>query len=132
MVINSRNPESVGASARKITEDTGSTCHVARRYDCPILPAAVGGRNNCHVRGTGHHHCQCRGPPAGSFETFDDAAWQYALKLQFMSQVRLIRCPSRTTQILRCQCANGYLDLSEASPAWLWFCPTVSGLPRLD
>ena len=31
------------------------------------------------------------GPPAGSFETFDEAAWQQAVDTSFMSHVRLIR-----------------------------------------
>jgi len=31
------------------------------------------------------------GPPAGSFETFDDAAWQQAFNLSLMSHVRMIR-----------------------------------------
>lgn len=31
------------------------------------------------------------GPPAGSFETFDDAAWQQAVNLSLMSHVRMIR-----------------------------------------
>jgi 3-oxoacyl-[acyl-carrier protein] reductase len=31
------------------------------------------------------------GPPAGNFEAFDDAAWQHAVELSFLSHVRLIR-----------------------------------------
>jgi 3-oxoacyl-[acyl-carrier protein] reductase len=31
------------------------------------------------------------GPPAGSFESFDDAAWEKAFDLVFLSHVRLIR-----------------------------------------
>jgi 3-oxoacyl-[acyl-carrier protein] reductase len=31
------------------------------------------------------------GPPAGKFETFDDATWQQAVELSFLSHVRLIR-----------------------------------------
>lgn len=31
------------------------------------------------------------GPPAGKFEDFDDAAWQQAVELSFLSHVRLIR-----------------------------------------
>ncbi len=31
------------------------------------------------------------GPPPGSFETFDDAAWQQAIELSLLSHVRLIR-----------------------------------------
>jgi 3-oxoacyl-[acyl-carrier protein] reductase len=31
------------------------------------------------------------GPPAGSFETFDEATWQKAVDTSFMSHVRLIR-----------------------------------------
>lgn len=31
------------------------------------------------------------GPPAGKFESFDDAAWQQAVELSFLSHVRIIR-----------------------------------------
>jgi 3-oxoacyl-[acyl-carrier protein] reductase len=31
------------------------------------------------------------GPPAGAFESFDEAAWQKAIELSFMSHVRLIK-----------------------------------------
>ena len=31
------------------------------------------------------------GPPAGAFEDFDEATWQHAVDLSFMSHVRLIR-----------------------------------------
>lgn len=31
------------------------------------------------------------GPPSGKFEDFDDATWQYAVELSFLSHVRLIR-----------------------------------------
>lgn len=35
--------------------------------------------------------CNAGGPPSGSFENFDDAAWQKAVELSFFSQVRTIR-----------------------------------------
>lgn len=35
--------------------------------------------------------CNAGGPPAGTFESFDEAAWQKAIDLSFMSHVRLIR-----------------------------------------
>ena len=35
--------------------------------------------------------CNSGGPPAGSFESFDEAAWQKAIDLSFLSHVRLIR-----------------------------------------
>jgi 3-oxoacyl-[acyl-carrier protein] reductase len=35
--------------------------------------------------------CNAGGPPAGTFESFDEAAWQKAIDLSFMSHVRLIK-----------------------------------------
>jgi 3-oxoacyl-[acyl-carrier protein] reductase len=35
--------------------------------------------------------CNAGGPPPGAFETFDEATWQKALDLSFMSNVRLIQ-----------------------------------------
>jgi len=35
--------------------------------------------------------CNAGGPPPGRFESFDEAAWQQAIEISFMSNVRLIR-----------------------------------------
>jgi 3-oxoacyl-[acyl-carrier protein] reductase len=35
--------------------------------------------------------CNAGGPPAGAFDSFDEAAWQKAIDLSFMSHVRLIK-----------------------------------------
>lgn len=35
--------------------------------------------------------CNAGGPPPGAFETFDEEAWQKAINLSFMSNVRLIK-----------------------------------------
>jgi len=35
--------------------------------------------------------CNAGGPPPGGFESFDDAAWEKAIEVSFMSNVRLIR-----------------------------------------
>lgn len=35
--------------------------------------------------------CNAGGPPPGAFESFDEAAWQKAIDLSFMSSVRLIK-----------------------------------------
>jgi 3-oxoacyl-[acyl-carrier protein] reductase len=35
--------------------------------------------------------CNAGGPPPGAFETFDEATWQKAIDLSFMSNVRLIK-----------------------------------------
>jgi 3-oxoacyl-[acyl-carrier protein] reductase len=35
--------------------------------------------------------CNAGGPPPGAFESFDEAAWQKAIDLSFMSNVRLIK-----------------------------------------
>jgi 3-oxoacyl-[acyl-carrier protein] reductase len=92
VIINSRDEEKLALSAKLITDETGK----------PVIPIAGDitkpetvhtllneiqtrfGRLDVLI-------CNAGGPPAGAFESFDDAQWQSAIDLSFMSQVRLIR-----------------------------------------
>ncbi len=92
VVINSRNPESVTAAAQNITAETNGVCHgIAGNMTDPAFPHQLVHQVVSQFNGLDIVIANAGGPPAGSFESFDDDAWQKAFELQFMSQVRLIR-----------------------------------------
>lgn len=92
VAVNSRGEEKAKAAAEKITAETGTTAYGlagdvsdASAADTLIQSAveALGGLDIL-ITNAG-------GPPAGSFELFDDKTWQKAVDTSFMSHVRLIR-----------------------------------------
>ncbi len=91
VVINSRNEKSVKAAAQTIEKETGSrTRGIAGDVSDPSVPdklvieaASLMGGIDLLVTNAG-------GPPSGSFESFDEAAWETAVSLSFLSHVRLI------------------------------------------
>ena len=92
VAINGRNPEKLAAAAQKLAAETGSQVialsgDVTNPGEASMLvqqsAAALGGLDLL-VTNAG-------GPPAGKFEDFDEAAWQQAVELSFLSHVRLIR-----------------------------------------
>lgn len=92
VALNSRDPQALHAAARQIGVETGAE---ALAFAGDLAQAgipeqvvrqaaeALGGLDLL-VTNTG-------GPPAGKFDSFDDAAWQQAVELNFLSHVRLIR-----------------------------------------
>lgn len=92
VALNSRDEEKVTAAAEMIARATGTQAHGfagdvsdASTAETLIKSAAetLGGLDIL-ITNAG-------GPPAGSFEIFDDAAWQKAIESSLMSHVRLIR-----------------------------------------
>jgi 3-oxoacyl-[acyl-carrier protein] reductase len=90
--INSRDEEKVKAAAQKINNETGTQAYgiagdvgEASAADNLIKSVAdsLGGLDIL-ITNAG-------GPPAGSFEIFDEETWQKAVDVSFMSHVRLIR-----------------------------------------
>jgi 3-oxoacyl-[acyl-carrier protein] reductase len=92
VVVNSREAENAGAAAERITNETGlkafgmaGDVSDASAAENLIRSAAdVLGGLDILITNAG-------GPPAGSFEIFDEATWQKAVDTSFMSHVRLIR-----------------------------------------
>lgn len=92
VVINGRNPDSLGQAAGRIQKETGSkTAYVAgdaadpERAQGLIKEAAeILGGLDLLVTNTG-------GPPSGKFDTISEDVWQRAVNLAFMSHVRLIQ-----------------------------------------
>ena len=92
VAINSRSPESIAKAADKLTAEIGArVIPLAGDVSDPAAAdqliqgtvSALGGLDLL-VTNSG-------GPPAGSFEQFDDLAWANAVELVFLSHVRLIR-----------------------------------------
>lgn len=92
VVINSRDEEKVKAAAERIASETGAQAYgVAGDVSDAstaetLIQSAVESLGGLDILIT-----NAGGPPAGSFETFDEDTWQKAVDSSFMSHVRLIR-----------------------------------------
>ena len=92
VVINSRNEEQVKAAAELIAGAMGTPAFgVAGDVNDAsaaetLINSAVESLGGLDILIT-----NAGGPPAGSFETFDDGTWQKAIDTSFTSHVRLIR-----------------------------------------
>ena len=92
VAINSRDELKVKAAAEKITKETGAQV-IALAGDVTdasvpekLVKAALETLGGLDILIT-----NAGGPPAGAFESFDEATWQKAVDMSFMSHVRLIR-----------------------------------------
>ena len=91
VAINSRNAENLTKAAEKLSAESGQLVHPragdlaeADMIESLVAQAAAKmGALDILVTNAG-------GPPAGAFESFDEAAWQKAIDLSFLSHVRLI------------------------------------------
>lgn len=92
IVLNSRDEEKVKAAAEEIADQTGTQAYgvagdVSNASTAEVLiKSAVESLGGLDILIT-----NAGGPPAGSFEIFDEEAWQKAVDTSFMSHVRLIR-----------------------------------------
>ena len=92
VAINGRDEERIKASAEAIAQETGTQAYGlagdAADVSVPerLIEQAVESLDGLDILIT-----NTGGPPAGSFEIFDEAAWQKAVDTSFMSHVRLIR-----------------------------------------
>ena len=92
VVINSRDDDKIKAAAEKITTETGTqVIGLAGDVTTPSVPQYLLEQTVKSLGGIDILITNTGGPPAGSFEVFDDAAWHKAVELSFMSHVRLIR-----------------------------------------
>jgi 3-oxoacyl-[acyl-carrier protein] reductase len=92
VAINSRDEDKVKAAAEKIVNETGTPAYGvagdvsdASTADA-LIQSVVESLGGLDILIT-----NAGGPPAGSFETFDEDTWQKAVDSSFMSHVRLIR-----------------------------------------
>jgi 3-oxoacyl-[acyl-carrier protein] reductase len=92
VAINGRDEGKVKAAAEKIVNETGTQayCLVGDVGDASKAEALIKSTVEA-LGGLDILITNAGGPPAGSFETFDEAAWQQAVDTSFLSHVRLIR-----------------------------------------
>ncbi len=92
VVINSRNASNLDEAVRKINLDTQAQVFaLPGDVADPAVPAHLVEQAAAFSGGLDILITNAGGPPAGPFEAFDDEAWQKAVELSFLSQVRLIR-----------------------------------------
>jgi 3-oxoacyl-[acyl-carrier protein] reductase len=92
VAINSRRKENVTEVARKLSGETGNEI-LGLHGDVTDneVPARLIKETVQELGGLDILITNSGGPPAGSFESFDDLAWQRGIELSLMSHVRLIR-----------------------------------------
>jgi len=92
VVINSRSPEKLDqAAATLIAETGGDVITLAGDMADPGVPDFLIEQTIQHFSALDLLVTNAGGPPAGSFESFDDAAWEKAFDLVFLCHVRLIQ-----------------------------------------
>jgi len=92
VAINSRNPESLSQSAQAIADETGSRIvPISGDVTVPDFAGQLLDRCVNALGGLDLLVTNAGGPPAGSFESFDDGTWAKAVELSFLSHVRVIR-----------------------------------------
>jgi 3-oxoacyl-[acyl-carrier protein] reductase len=92
VTINSRDSAKVSAAAARILAETGGTAFgLAGDVTDPDVPGRLVNDTARLMGGLDILITNAGGPPSGAFESFDDASWQKAIDLSFMSHVRLIK-----------------------------------------
>ncbi len=92
VVINSRDEARIKAAAERIARETGaSVVGVAGDVGNPSVPEKLLEQAVEFLGGLDLLVTNAGGPPAGAFESFDEATWEKAINLSFMNHVRLIR-----------------------------------------
>ena len=92
VAVNSREPENAKAAAEKITAETGTQAYgfAGDVSDAATAESLIQSTVEA-LGGLDILITNAGGPPAGSFELFDEATWQKAVDTSFLSHVRLIR-----------------------------------------
>lgn len=92
VAVNSRSEASAQTAAKKISGETGSkVIGLAGDVSLPDVPEKLIEQAVNAFGGLDLLMTNAGGPPAGPFESFDEATWQKAVELSFLSHVRLIR-----------------------------------------
>ena len=92
LAINSRDESNITAAAERLAVATGfPVSGLAGNVNDPQVPARLIEQEVQTLGGLDLLVTNTGGPPAGKFETFDDATWQSAVESSLLSHVRLIR-----------------------------------------
>ncbi len=92
VVINSRHAEKIKQAAESMANETGAQAMgIPGDVSDPEVPARLVDQAAAFLGGIDLLVTNAGGPPSGGFESFDEAAWDKAVNLSFLSHVRLIR-----------------------------------------
>jgi len=92
VVINSRNEIHLQAAAESLRSQTGGQVFtVTADVSAPGAARHIVNEAALALGGLDILICNAGGPPPGDFESIDEAAWQKAIELSFMSHVHLIQ-----------------------------------------
>ncbi len=92
VALNSRSQASAQAAAEKISHETGAeVIGLPGDVSLPEVPHKLVEQTIAAFGALDLLMTNAGGPPAGPFESFDEATWQKAVELSFLSHVRLIR-----------------------------------------
>ena len=92
VAINSRDEAKIKAAANAISKEThGIEAALAGDVSDPSVPEKLVEQAAKALGGLDLLVTNAGGPPAGAFDSFDEATWEKAVNLSFMSHVRLIR-----------------------------------------
>ncbi len=92
LAINSRDESKIKAAANSISSETrGVEAALAGDVSDPSVPEKLVEQAVKSLGGLDLLVTNAGGPPAGAFDSFDEATWEKAVNLSFMSHVRLIR-----------------------------------------
>jgi 3-oxoacyl-[acyl-carrier protein] reductase len=92
VAINSRNADRLQVAAESLRSQTGGQVFsVPADVSAPDAARRIVSEAALALTGLDILVCNAGGPPPGAFESFDEAAWQKAIDLSFMSHVYLIQ-----------------------------------------
>ncbi len=92
VAINSRDETKIKAAANSLSKETrGIEAALAGDVSDPSVPEKLVEQTVQALGGLDLLVTNAGGPPAGPFDSFDEATWEKAVNLSFMSHVRLIR-----------------------------------------
>jgi 3-oxoacyl-[acyl-carrier protein] reductase len=92
VAINSRDAEKISKAANILAQETGAqVISLAGDVTAPEVVQKIIAEVVHVFGGLDILVTNAGGPPAGAFESFDEATWQKAIDLSFMSHVHLIR-----------------------------------------
>ncbi len=92
VAINSRDEAKLKVAVDALRSETGGEAFaVPADVSAPGMAEQIISEATLVLGGLDILICNAGGPPPGAFESFDEAAWQKAIEVSFMSNVRLIK-----------------------------------------